>query len=106
MSERRTIWSIQGKFALGDCVITPGALSALHASGQSPEHFLRLHAAGSWGDLPAEDRQANEAAIAHEDNPERRDRVFSAYVTSAGQKLWVITEHDRSVTTILLPDEY
>ena len=94
------------KFSLGRTVATPGALEALQDAGQSPDHFLDLHVSGSWDDLDAEDRKANEQAIAHEDDPGRRDRVFSAFRTRKNVKLWIITEHDRSVTTILLPEEY
>ena len=94
------------KFSLGRVVVTPGAIEALQDAEQTPDHFLDLHVSGSWGDLGVEDRQANERAIAHEDDPEKRSRVFSAYRTGKNVKLWVITEHDRSVTTLLLPAEY
>jgi hypothetical protein len=94
------------KFRLGRVVMTPLAIEALQDAKQSPDHFLDLHAGGSWGDLCAEDRRLNDAAIAREDDPDRRSRVFSSYVTALGTKLYVITEHDRSVTTLLLPDEY
>jgi hypothetical protein len=94
------------KFKLGRVVMTPLAVEALQDAEQSPEHFLELHASGSWGDLCAEDRRLNDAAIAHEGDPDRRGRVLSTYITSLGTKLYVITEHDRSVTTILLPEEY
>jgi hypothetical protein len=93
----------QAKFALGRVVATPGALAE---AAQAPAHFLQLHASGAWGDLDREDREANEEAVAYEHDPERRSRVLSSYVTRTGTKLWIITEHDRSVTTILLPDEY
>ena len=94
------------KFCLGAIVSTPGALAALAEAGQTPLHFLALHASGAWGDLSRGDRLGNEWAIAHEDHPDRRDRVFSSYWTRTGRKIWVITEHDRSVTTMLLPEEY
>lgn len=94
------------KFSLGHVVATTGALRALQDAGQPPEHFLALHVSGSWGDLCPEDRKANEDAIAHEGDPKRQARVFSAYVTRNQVKLWVITEWDRSATTLLLPDEY
>ena len=96
----------QAKFSLGQVVATPGALAALEEAGQTPPHFLELHASGAWGDLDRDDRETNEQAIAHEDDPERRARVLSSYKTRTGAKIWVITEHDRSVTTILLPEEY
>jgi hypothetical protein len=94
------------KFSLGQIVSTPGALRALGEAGQRPEHFLALHASGSWGDLHADDRKSNDQAIAHEGDPDRQQRVFSSYVTRNNVKLWIITEWDRSVTTILLPNEY
>ena len=94
------------RFSLGSIVATPGALAALEEAGQSPAHFLSLHASGAWGELDRDDQQANEDAIAHEGDPERHGRVFSSYVTRTGHKIWVITEHDRSVTTVVLPDEY
>ena len=94
------------KFCLGAIASTPGALAALEESGQTPLHFLALHAGGAWGDVSREDRLANDWAIAHEDDPARRERVLSSYRTRTGTKLWVITEHDRSVTTLLLPEEY
>ena len=94
------------KFRLGRIVATPGALAALEEAGQAPKQFLIRHQAGDWGDLDDEDRRANDRAIAHEDDPDRRDRVLSSYRTRCGTKVWVITEWDRSVTTLLLPEEY
>jgi hypothetical protein len=87
-------------FSLSQCVATPGALEALAAAGQTPKAFLDRHARGDWGEVDAEDKQANQDAL--------RDglRLLSAYRTSAGVRIWVITEADRSVTTILLPEEY
>ena len=94
------------KFSLGRVVATPGAIEALREAGQTPEHFLQMHASGSWGDLCPKDRRANDEAIAHEGDLDCQQRVFSAYVTRNDVKMWVITEWDRSVTTLLLPDEY
>lgn len=88
------------KFNLGQTVATPGALEALNESGQSPIEFIRRHFAGDWGDVDDEDKQTNEDALIH------GDRLLSAYSTTKGTKLWVITEADRSSTCILLPDEY
>jgi hypothetical protein len=87
-------------FALGQLVATPGALAAMERSGESPAMFLGRHAAGDWGDVDAEDRRSNDLAV--------RDgtRILSAYRTRRGDKLWIITEADRSATTILLPEEY
>ena len=88
------------KFQMGSLTAAPGALEALQEAGQSPLEFLRRHAAGDWGDVSAEDKALNDQAILD------GDRLLSAYRTTKGTKLWIITEADRSVTTILLPDEY
>lgn len=90
------------KFKLGQCVSTIGAADALNESGEMAFRFLARHACGDWGDLDEEDRQSNEAGLS-EDDPAR---LMSEYHTSKGVRLWVITEWDRSVTTILLPEEY
>jgi hypothetical protein len=84
---------------LGKVVATPGALKHLLEQGKDPFDYLARHATGDWGDLCAFDRRQNEIALHAE------ERVFSSYDTPAG-KVWVITEADRSVTTILLPEEY
>ena len=94
------------QFRLGQVVATPGALDAFQRTGQSPTIFLQRHAAGDWGDLCDEDKRANDAAIAHEGDPERHARVLSAYRLKDQTKIWIISEHDRSATTILLPSEY
>jgi hypothetical protein len=88
------------RFQLGQTVATPGALDALQRSNETPWAFLVRHLAGDWGDVCLEDREANDEAV--------RDgsRILSAYTLKTGEKIWVITEADRSVTTILLPDEY
>ena len=79
---------------------TPGALEALGRSAQSPGEFLTKHARGEWGDLDAFDTEANKAAI--------RDgsRILSSYTTRHGDKVWIITEADRSSTCVLLSSEY
>lgn len=87
-------------FPLGQVLITPGAIEALAESGQTPHEFLRRHQSGDWGDLCEEDRRENEFSLA------KGFRILSAYHTKAREKLWLITEHDRSATTILLPSEY
>lgn len=88
------------KFALGKVVATPGAIQVMEEAGQSPAEFLIRHASGDWGLVDAEDKQANDEAVNDE------GRLLSAYQTSKGVKLWIITEADRSATTILLPEEY
>lgn len=89
-----------GRFALGKLVMTPKVDDTLQRARQLPLEFLLRHKSGDWGNLPPEDRQANERAL--------RDgsRLFSAYLTRTEEKLWVITEWDRSATTLLLPEEY
>jgi hypothetical protein len=87
-------------FPLGQVVATPGALKALEESGQIPEEFLSRHISGDWGNLCEEDSQQNELSLQH------GCRLFSAYTTKSSQKLWIITEWDRSATTLLLPCEY
>jgi hypothetical protein len=84
---------------LGKVVATPGALKLLLEAGVDPLAYLARHATGDWGELCAFDRRQNEIALSTE------ERVFSSYDTPRG-KVWVITEADRSVTTILLPEEY
>jgi len=88
-------------FPLGRIVATPGALDVLEEAGESPIDFLQRHARCDWGDVDEHDWQANDEALVN------GDRLLSAYHTSStGVKLWVITEADRSATTILKPDEY
>jgi hypothetical protein len=84
---------------LGRVVATPEALKLLGKSGGHPFDYLARHATGDWGDLCAFDRRQNEIAL--------RDgyRVLSSYEVPTG-RVWIITEADRSVTTILLPEEY
>jgi hypothetical protein len=87
-------------FPLGQLVITPGALGALVMAGQSPDALLDRHAAGDWGDLCDADRQENAYAL------RTGLRLLSAYTLTSGQRLWILTEADRSATTLLLPEEY
>lgn len=90
----------RSKFKIGKLVATPGALAAITGSGENPWQFVVRHMAGDWGELDAEDKQLNEDAL------KSGDRIFSAYYTAKGVKLYVITEADRSATTILLPEDY
>jgi hypothetical protein len=80
--------------------MTPGAEEALMIAGQTGIEFLRRHISQNWGELSDEDARANELSL------KKGSRLLSAYRTAKGQKLWVITEADRSSTTILLPSEY
>ncbi len=91
---------ITRRFRLGRILGTPGALAAMERAGQTPHEFLDLHAQGNWGDIDEEDARANEAAL------HNGERLPSAYWTAKRDRLWVITEADRSATTLLLPEEY
>ena len=86
------------RFALGRTVITRGALDALDEADVLAG--IARHASGDWGDLCPEDKQANDDAL------RVGARVLSAYHIDSGQKFWIITEADRSATTVLLPEEY
>ena len=93
------------RFDLGRVVATPASLQMLEAARQSPAEFLDRHVRGDWGNLSEDDCEANEVAL--------RDgsRILSAYATSGGHKIWIITEAAdergrRAATTILLPEEY
>ncbi len=88
------------KFTVGQIVATRGALQALAAAGQSPMAFVQRHQSGDWGEVNDEDRQENECSV------QRGFRILSAYTLRTGVRIWVITEADRSATTLLLPDEY
>jgi hypothetical protein len=88
------------RFPLGRVGATPGALRALEQAEQLPADFLDRHVNGDWGDVPEADKQENEFSV------EQGFRILSAYTTSAGEKIWILTEADRSATTILLPSEY
>ncbi len=79
---------------------TPGALAAMADSMQEPAEFLTRHFSRDWGDVDADDWKENNLSL------ENGFRLLSSYRTNAGERLWVITEADRSVTTILLPEEY
>lgn len=89
-----------GLFELGQTVATPGAVAALDEAGHVPLEFLLRHKRGDWGELDPEDVRENEWSLAN------GARLFSRYSTRLGQPLYVITEWDRSATTMLLPVEY
>jgi hypothetical protein len=88
------------RFPLGQVVATPGALAALQETGEEPTQYLRRHNGGDWGELGNHDTQENETSLQH------GFRLLSAYTLRNGVKIWIITEADRSSTTILLPQEY
>lgn len=87
-------------FNPGKTVATPGAFDAMSKNGVWPFDLLSRHTSGDWGDLSKEDRTANEQAL------KQGHRLLSAYKISGTLRVWIITECDRSATTILLPSEY
>ncbi len=88
------------RFSLGRVFMTPGAIEALEGAGRSPQEFLSRHARLEQGELSDEDYKENLFSV------DKYLRIFSAYKTSNGVKLWIISEGDRSATTVLLPSEY
>lgn len=87
-------------FPLGKLVATPAALASLAHAGVSARTLLARHAQADWGDLCEEDRQLNALALIE------GSRLLSAYALPDRTRVWVITEADRSTTSLLLPDEY
>lgn len=88
----------EAKFPLGLLLMTPGARDAL--TPLDMKRGLFWHSQRYWGDVSEEDQEANDRAILD------GGRILSAYVADNGTRFWLITEADRSATTILLPDEY
>jgi hypothetical protein len=94
-----TIFVGESRFPLGQLAITHGALEKL--SAKEIQLALNRHATGDWGELPEEDVRENQRALAH------GSQLFSAYRSDdGGTRFYVITEANRSVTTVLLPEEY
>lgn len=91
---------VGARFALGQIFITPGAQEALEVAGQTAIQFLRRHMSMDWGEVSEEDAQENELSL------REGFRLLSSYCTGTGTRLWLITEADRSATTILTPEEY
>jgi len=87
-------------FSAGQIIATLGALALLEQANRSPLEFLSRHLRGDWGDLCHEDKMGNELSLKY------GLRLLSSYPVTETEKLWVITEADRSVTTLLLPEEY
>lgn len=85
-------------FRLGRIVATPNALRFI--TQEDILSGIRRHQAGDWGNLTDDDREANDTALT------QGGRILSAYKATNGTKFWLITEADRSVTTILLPEDY
>jgi hypothetical protein len=88
------------RFPLGQVVATPAALDALLAAGQTPDEFIARHHAGDWGEVGDDDRQSNNESV------DDGGRLLSVYTLTTGVKLRVISEADRSATTLLLPEDY
>lgn len=88
------------QFELGQVVATPAALDCLDTHKVSPLTLLSRHVSKDFGDIDQEDWQANLAALQY------GNRIVSAYSIAPDAVIWVITEADRSVTTLLLPEEY
>lgn len=88
------------KFPLGQIVAAPAALELLNQLGELPSKFLDRHVAGDWGEVSLEDRLANDSDLL------TGGRLASSYDMKLGHKVMIITEADRSVTTLLLPSDY
>jgi hypothetical protein len=92
---------VSPRFPLGRVVATPGAISTIERLGISAASLLERHVSGDWGDLDDDDKRENEYSVT------RRLRLLSAYgPEGSDERLWIITEADRSVTTILRPEDY
>lgn len=87
-------------FPIGQVVATPGALDLLDRTATNAQDLLQRHQHGDWGNVPPDDAEENIAAVV------AGSRILSSYDLNASERLWIITEWDRSVTTLLLPEEY
>ncbi len=87
-------------FLLGKVVATPGALEAMDQYAINALDLLRRHLSGDWGNVPPSDAEENMRSV------ENGWRILSSYPVNDDQNIWIITEADRSVTTLLLPEEY
>ena len=96
----------QPLFPLGNCYVTPGVNALVEQQALSVHEYLYRHQRGDWGNLTQEDITENETSL------QQGLRIFSAYnveAKNAGShsiKIWIITEADRSTTTVMLPEEY
>lgn len=97
MPEPSRSWPL---FPLGQVMSTPGALAALRQHHCLPHSLLLRHLSGDWGQVALEEAARNDQALVND------ERLLSSYEIAAGVVVWVITEWDRSVTTLLLPVEY
>lgn len=87
-------------FSLGQVVATPGALEAMDQYAINALDLIQRHQSGDWGNVPPGDAEENMRSI------ENGWRILSSYPINDDQTIWIITEADRSVTTLLLPEEY
>ena len=86
-------------FSLGQIVSTPGALDVLDREAVNAADLLQRHQSGDWGNVPPEDAEENDLSIVN------GNRILSSYIVGE-DRIWIITEADRSSTTLLLPEEY
>jgi len=86
-------------FPLGHLVATPGALEVLERANVDATELLQRHQRGDWGAVPTDDAEANDFSVVN------GNRILSSYPVG-DERIWIITEADRSSTTLLLPDEY
>ncbi len=89
------------RFSPGQTVMICGIDALVQQGRLNPVPYLHRHLNGDWGDLDGYDKRQNDAALAS-----GKDRLFSSYQVAPSLQLWIITEWDRSVTTLLLPSEY
>lgn len=97
-----SIRAIRAHFHLGGVVMTQGVGHLIREEGLDPLDFISRHVVCDWGDIPDDDKESNNEALPN------GGRLFSAYNLQgySASRIWVITEADRSVTTLLLPTEY
>jgi len=100
MQESFTERIMMSKFAFGHVVHTPAAVSLLAKHAVNMAALLKRHGNGDWGDLGDDDKKENDFAVSS------GDQILSSYEVAAGSKVWIVTEGDRSVTTVLLPSDY
>jgi len=86
-------------FPMGHLAATPGALDLLDRAGVDASQLLQRHQRGDWGNVPAEDAEENDFSVGN------GNRILSSYLVG-DERIWIITEANRSSTTLLLPEEY
>ncbi|MFG1304686.1 hypothetical protein V5F34_11170 [Xanthobacter autotrophicus] len=97
----KTLSQPQSGFPAGQLLMTSRVSDLVERGRLDPAPYLSRHLRGDWGDLGDHDWQANDSALRSGE-----DRLFSAYEITFDLTLWIITERDRSATTLLLPEEY